>query len=88
MRIISAVAIALAAATPVLAQNAPLLLKQGVMLRDANKARLGKIDRVNPDGSVQLIYRSKFVTIPAEKIVVSEDGVTTSLSRQEVAGLN
>jgi len=88
MRFILALAAAITVASPAMAQTAANPPKEGAIIRDAAKARLGKIDRVYPDGSVQLIYRSKFVTIPADKVIVAEDGVMTSLSRQEVSKRN
>ena len=72
--------------TSALAQN-PSPAKRGATLRDAKSARLGTIDRVNSDGSVQIIFNSKFVTIPADKLVVADDSVTTSLTKAEVAKL-
>jgi len=60
-------------------------VKVGRTLRDANNARLGRIDRVNADGSVRIIFDTRFVTIPADTISVSGDTPTTSLSRRDVA---
>lgn len=88
MRILFALAAAIAIAAPVMAQTVAATPKEGATIRDAANVRLGKIDRVYPDGSVQLIYRSKFVTIPADKVMMAQDGVMTSLTRQEVSKLN
>lgn len=88
MRIIFALAAAIAIAAPAMAQTAAAAPQEGATIRDAANVRLGKIDRVYPDGSVKLIYRSKFVTIPADKIMMAQDGVMTSLTRQEVSKLN
>jgi hypothetical protein len=62
--------------------------KRGATLRDAKSLRLGTIDRVNADGSVQVIFDSHFVTIPADKLVVAADGVATSLTKAEVSRLH
>ncbi|CAM8672543.1 hypothetical protein [Sphingobium cupriresistens] len=88
MRILFALAAAIAIAAPAMAQTVAAAPKEGATIRDAANVRLGKIDRVYPDGSVQLIYRSKFVTIPADKVMMAQDGVMTSLTRQEVSKLN
>lgn len=61
--------------------------KRGATLRDVKASRLGAIDRVNADGSVQIIFNSRFVTIPADKLVASSDGVATSLTKAEVSKL-
>ncbi|MET0370383.1 MAG: hypothetical protein ABW039_03295 [Sphingobium sp.] len=67
--------------------TAAVAAKRGATLRDAKGSRLGTIDRVNADGSVQIIFNSKFVTIPADKLVSSDAGTATSLTKAEVAKL-
>lgn len=92
MRIIVAIAAAALIAAPALAADASATgatssvaaPKAGATLRDAKGIRLGPIDRVNGDGSVQIIFDSKLVTIPADKLVASPNGVATSLTRVEV----
>jgi hypothetical protein len=86
MRIAIAIATLAFIATPVVAQTT-LAPKRGATLRDVNMTRLGTIDRVNGDGSVQIIFNSKFVTIPATKLVVAQDAVSTSLTKSEVSKL-
>ncbi|MDB5714603.1 MAG: hypothetical protein JWO15_2000 [Sphingomonadales bacterium] len=86
MRIAIALTTLALIATPVLAQTA-LSPKRGATLRDVNATRLGTIDRINGDGSVQIIFNSKFVTIPANKLVVAQDAVSTSLTKSEVSKL-
>jgi hypothetical protein len=86
MRLTIAIATLALIATPVLAQTSPAP-KRGATLRDANLTRLGTIDRVNSDGSVQIIFNAKFVTIPASKLIVAKDMVSTSLTKSEVAKL-
>lgn len=82
---------ALIAATPLAASaqdaTVPAQVRQGQTLRDANLARLGTIDRVLADGSVQIIYSSHFATIPASSLSVENGVVKTSLTRKEVAKL-
>lgn len=74
---------------PVMAQttSASADIQAGRILRDAGNVRLGKIDRVNPDGSVRIILDERFVTIPAETLSVQNGEVTTSLTKKEVARL-
>ena len=77
-------------AAPAAAQDAapaPLMPKRGELVRDANATRIAAIERVNPDGSVKIIFGSRFVTIPANKLQVAADGVTTTLTRREVSRL-
>jgi len=66
---------------------APAAARAGQILRDVNKIRIGVIDRVNPDGSIQVIAGSRFVTIPATQVLVAQDGITTPLTKREVAKL-
>jgi hypothetical protein len=87
MRIMFALAAAAIIATPVLAQTAPASVKRGAVLRDAKKLPLGTVDRVNTDGSIQIIFGPRVVVIPAEKIVVAQNDVSTTLTRMEVARL-
>ena len=95
MRIIFALAAVALTASPVLAAEmtatasatSAVLAKRGAMLRDVKGLRLGAIDRVNADGSVQIIFNSKVVTIPADKLVVASTGVATSLTKPEVNDL-
>lgn len=91
MRIILAIAIATLVATPALADPgvtgttlSTAQPKAGATLRDAKGFELGPIDRVNADGSVQIIFDAKLVTIPAARLVASPKGVATSLTRVEV----
>lgn len=88
MRLTLALAAALIIATPALAQTAPAsTVERGQTLRDANAARIGVIDRVNADGSVQIIFDSRFVRIPADKLVAAENGVNTTLTKREIRRL-
>jgi hypothetical protein len=92
MRIILAIAAAALVASPVIAADTSatgstssvVVPKPGATLRDAKGLRLGPIDSVNADGSVQIIFDSKIVTIPANKLVAGTNGIATSLTRVEV----
>lgn len=75
--------------TPAMAQEAAATadIRTGRILRDPANLRLGKIDRVNPDGSVRIIFDERHVTIPAETLSVQNGEVATTLTRREVARL-
>lgn len=87
MRVTLLAAAMLAIAAPAFADDAATSLKAGQILRDANNLRLGQIDRVGPDGSVQIIFGSRFTTIPANTITVVEGKPVTSLTKKEVAAI-
>jgi hypothetical protein len=95
MRIIFAIAAVALTTSPVLAAemsttasaSSAVAAKRGAMLRDVKGMRLATIDRVNADGSVQIIFNSRLVTIPADKLVVASTGVATSLTKPEVDNL-
>lgn len=91
MRILFTVLAATLLSAPVLAAEttdaAAVAPKRGMTLRDAKATRVGSIDRVNADGSIQIIFNSKFVTIPADKLVATAEGVSTSLTKTEVSKL-
>lgn len=67
------------------AATAEVEIRQGQTLRDANMARLGPVNRVLADGSVQIIHNSRFVTIPADSLSVEDGKAKTSLTRKEVS---
>lgn len=80
---------ALAIAVPAAAQAQVKPIKAGATLRAGDATRLGQIDRVNTDGSVQIIFRSKFITVPANTLTINDAGeVTTSLTKREVSKLH
>lgn len=95
-RILIATAVALLS-VPAIAQDAPAAaavpaastdaIKAGLMLRDASNVRVGKIDRVNEDGSVKIIFNSRFVTVPADTLRVVDGGASTTLTKREIARL-
>jgi hypothetical protein len=85
LNLVLAAAVALVS-VPAFAQSdaAP---RAGQTIRDAKSARLGTIQRVNPNGSVKIIYRSRFANIPADTITVENGVVKTSLTKKEVGKL-
>lgn len=85
--LIAAAALGLVAA-PLMAQTALPAIKTGATLRSSGNVRIGTVDRVNADGSVQVIYNSRFVTIPADKLTLVDNVVITSLTKAEVAKLH
>ena len=81
-------AIALATtAAPALAAEAPAA-HAGVMLRDANNLRIGRVDEVRADGSVMLIVDSRVVVVPASKLSMDDGKLTTSLTKQDIVASN
>jgi hypothetical protein len=94
MRIFAIAALALASVSTahaaddaVQAHAAPVSVRTGDTLRDAKAARIGAVSRVYGDGSVQVIYGSRFVVIPADTLTTEEGKLKTSLTRQEIAKL-
>ena len=73
-------------AAPALAQTveAP---KAGATLIDSTGKKIGRIDRVLPDGSLRLIANDRFVTVPAATVSMKDGVATTSLSKREVGRL-
>ncbi len=60
---------------------------KGVMLLASDGARLGPVYRVTADGSAQLIFDGRMVTIPSSTLSMANGKLTTSLSRQAVVAL-
>lgn len=78
--VVSAVtAVQVAAATPVAAT--------GKMLIDANGGRLAPVDRVDSDGSAEIIIDGRVVTIPATTLSVVDGKLKTSLKKPQVLAL-
>ncbi len=69
--------------------TAPVMVevKKGDMLYSADGKRVGNIYRVNESGTVQLIYRSKMITISTETLSEAEGKLTTSLTLAEIKAL-
>jgi hypothetical protein len=82
--------ISLAAALPAVADQsaaAPAAATKGDMLHSADGSRLGEVDRVGSDGSVQLIFDGKVVTVPGATLSMQGGELTTSLKKNEVMNL-
>ncbi len=60
----------------------------GQTVRDNNNMRVGTIDRVNGDGSLQLLVGMGFVTVPADKATVADGVVKLAMSKHEVERLH
>lgn len=81
---------ALGLAAPALAEIPALDRNESIFSAEGTK--IGKIDRVMTasDGAVsavRIIYRGKFIAIPATTLTAGEKGVTTSLSNAELKKL-
>jgi hypothetical protein len=59
----------------------------GQMLRDSSGGRIGAVTEVYKDGSVQVIYNSQLVTIPAASLTAADGKLTTSLTRKNLSQL-
>jgi len=59
----------------------------GQMLRDASGGRIGAVTEVYKDGSVQVIYNSQLVTIPAASLATTDGKLTSSLTRKQLSQL-
>jgi hypothetical protein len=75
----AATAVQVAAATPVAAT--------GKMLIDANGGRLAPVDRVDADGSAEIIIDGRLVTIPASTLSIVDGRLKTSLKKPQVLAL-
>ena len=86
-------AIALAAVSaPAIASDLPSapsapVAHQGDMLRDSNNVRLGSVDTVNKDGSVGVIYNSRYVTVPGDSLSLVNGKLTTKLTKAQLGAL-
>jgi hypothetical protein len=67
-------------------EGAPGVTK-GAMLFSADGGRLGTVYRVMGDGSAQIIFESRMVTIPANTLSSKDGKLTTSLKKPEVMSL-
>jgi hypothetical protein len=81
---------ALGLATPALAQAPAIDRNEAIFSAEGTK--IGKIEKVvtADDGAVaavRIIYRGKFITIPATTLSAGEKGVTTSLSNADLKKL-
>jgi hypothetical protein len=63
-------------------------VSKGQMVESANGARLGVVYRVAADGSPQIMFDGKLITIPASTLSSSNGKLITSLSKSAVSGLH
>lgn len=78
----------LAAATPVSAEApATVTAARGQMVVAANGARIGRVTRLADDGSPQVIFEGKVVTVPLSTLSVVEGRLVSTLSPAEIAAL-
>ena len=91
MKYLFALAAALSFSAVAVAQDAPAI-KARTMVKTADGVRIGFIDRVfqNAEGaptSVQIIYKGRFVSIPAATLSNGEKGLVTSLTADDLKKL-
>lgn len=84
-----ALSAALFAAAPALAQAQTTEISRRATIFSAEGTKLGRVENVvkAEDGStaaVKIIYRGKFLTIPAASLAAGEKGLTTSLTNAEI----
>jgi len=63
-------------------------VSKGQMIESASGARLGVVYRVAADGSPQIMFDGKLVTIPASTLSSSNGKLITSLSKSAVSELH
>jgi hypothetical protein len=91
---ISAAIVSLLVAAPVVVQPAisaaaaaPVATK-GKMLFDSTGARLAPVYRVDSDGSAEIVFEGRMVTVPGTTLSLTSDGkLTTSLKKVDVIAL-
>jgi hypothetical protein len=74
-----------APSTPATAQ---VTATKGQMLHSADGGRLASVNKVNDDGSVQIIIDGKVVTVPANTLSAPNGELTTSLTKNQVLSLH
>lgn len=88
MKHICLFAAALAMGTTAFAAGSPEIKTQA-MVKTADGRRVGTVSRVIKDAagapvSVQIIYKSRFIVIPATTLSEGEKGLVTSLTTAEI----
>ena len=75
-------------AAPVAAAAAPAApaIGRGALVFSADGRRIGRVDRVR-DSGVSLIYNGKFIELPTASLTQGDRGLTTSLTRADLAKL-
>jgi hypothetical protein len=69
------------------AADTPVVAKHGALVFSADGARLSEVYRVTDDGSVQIIFDGKMVTIPGSSLSTRDGKLTTSLKKSEITNL-
>jgi hypothetical protein len=88
MKRLLVLAAALSVGTAAIAADSPEI-KARAMVKTADGGRVGTIDRIFKDStgapvSVQIIYKGRFVVIPATTLSAGEKGLVTTLTATEV----
>ncbi len=91
MKYLFSLAAALSLSSVAIAQEAPAI-KIRTMVKTADGVRVGFIDRIIQNGegapaSVQIIYRGRFVSIPAATLSAGDKGLVTSLTAEDLKKL-
>ena len=91
MKYLFALAAALSLSSVGMAQDAPAI-RTRTMVKTADGVRVGFIDRIIQNGegaptSVQIIYRGRFVSIPAATLSNGDKGLVTSLTADDLKKL-
>jgi len=79
------------AAAPALAQQAQAsaphaAAKVGEMIVYASGGRLAPVDRVDDDGSAEVIVDGRVVTIPAATLSMANGHLTTNMTKSQILG--
>lgn len=89
LRFVAALAV-LSLQAPVFAADAPAISKRATIY-SAEGTKIGKVEKVleGPNGAeaVRVIYRGKFLTIPASSLTPDEKGLKTSLTNADIKKL-
>jgi len=75
---------ALAEDTATTTQVSTVTVARGQVVVAANGARIGAVSRLADDGSPQIIFRGRLVTVPLSTISLTGGKLTTSLTTQEL----
>jgi hypothetical protein len=84
MRFVITLAALSLVAAPILADPAVPAYRAGQSVHDASDHSVGIVNRVNPDGSVEIIYNSQFVILPAASLSMTNGVIKTTLTRKQL----
>lgn len=76
-----------AAPAPEAPATPPVAAARGQMVVAANGARIGRVTRLADDGSPQVIFEGKVVTVPLSTLSEVDGRLVSSLSPAEIAAL-